>query len=589
MPGDIIDLVSPSPPLPKLAADKQYGKDGSVRNLAGAAAAARALSSATKPTEEQDWFTLSSDRPDTYSLPKRSLELPIASTRTITKPNSLSKSKGPPPKANDLFLSDDFDSTVNFDDSFARNEPTSKRRRVSSSPQIFLPKERPYKRSISSIEPSKTKPLKSRTAPKLKKTARAAPDFDPLVFTSPLDPYADISRKRKEKAEERSNEVWEISSDNEDSLHRPQLPVANKTTTTSKPVIHDDGFLSMTDQDEDDFPELQDFISGPKTTTSYKSFQALRKYNAREAEKKGSKVTKPLSRTGSGAKAKSAEAKALDKSKTAEEKARDKAKAAQLTEDAKAEEKERKRLAKEEVAREKELAKELAKVNTAKTDKKVSTPEMILELASAVDPVIKAQVEKMARPLQVDYKEWDYQKPIVRWKRKVTSQYNEELGHWEPIPLVVRSEDHILYVLEIKELVELAMGDEQNNLDAHVLRLKSQFPQAQLIYLIEGMIPWSRKNKGNKDKQFAAAVSSDLATSAPANSQRKEKIPDYVDEDIIEEALMQLQILHEALIHHTTVRVETAKWIIAFTQHISTIPYRYALCLEQWFLSGNRS
>jgi crossover junction endonuclease EME1 len=184
----------------------------------------------------------------------------------------------------------------------------------------------------------------------------------------------------------------------------------------------------------------------------------------------------------------------------------------------------------------------------------------------------------MALPLQVEHKEWEHSMPVVKWKRKVTSQYNEELGHWEPIPLVVRSEDHILYVMEIKELVELSLGDEQSSLDSHVLRLKSQFPQAKLIYLIEGMVPWSRKNKGNKNKQFAAAVSSHLATGAgaPANGQRKKKIPDYIDEEIIEEALMQLQISHEALIHHATVRIETAEWIIAFTQHISTIPYRYA-------------
>jgi crossover junction endonuclease EME1 len=575
MPGDIIDLVSPSPPpLPKLAADS------SMRNLAGAAAAARALSSATKAVPKEDWFTLSSDGPDTYSLPKRSPEPPIVKPNPASNPLRTTALLA---KANDVFLlSDDFDSTVNFDDSFVRNESTSKRRRVSSSPQVSLPKERPYKRSISSIEPSKTKSLQS--VPKVKNavTTKPATDFDPLIFTSSPDPYADISRKRREKAKCRSDEFWEISSDNDDSFTRPEAVVVSKATATTKPAIEDDGFLSMTDQNEDDFPELNEFLSRPKTSITQNSSQTLRKYNdAREAEKKAS--TKPLSRTGSGvdkvkAKTKSAEEKALGKAKTAEEKAADKAKVAQIKEAAKEEEKERKRLAKEEATREKELAKELAKVNTAKTDKKVSTPEMIIELATAVDLVIKAQVGKMALPLQVEHKEWEHSKPVVKWKRKVTSQYNEELGYWEPIPLVVRSEDHILYVMEIKELVELSLGDEQSNLDSHVLRLQSQFPQAKLIYLIEGMVPWSRKNKGNKNKQFAAAVSSHLATGAgaPANSQRKKKIPDYVDEEVIEEALMQLQILHEALIHHTTVRIETAEWIIAFTQHISTIPYRYA-------------
>ncbi|EPE35186.1 hypothetical protein GLAREA_10882 [Glarea lozoyensis ATCC 20868] len=599
MPGDVIDLVSSSPPpqSPKPVANKEHGQNNTIRSLAGAAAAARALSSATKPVEKDDWFTISSDGlgPDTYSLPKRSLEPPNTSASSFTKVTKVSTSSKPAESisknsgANDFFLlSDDFDSTVNFDDSFAQQEPAPKRRRVSSSPALLPPKERPYQRSISNIEPSKTKPPPVPKPNKAKVTKNVV-DLDPIVFTSSPDPYENITKKRKDKAKDRSDRFWEISSDNEESVSQTK-PVTGKTTAIFKSTVNDDGFLSLTD-DEEGFPELHDFSSLPKRSTTYQSSAALRKYNdAREAEKTGKKVVKPISRTGSGAEkakvnTKTAEEKALEKAKSAEEKARDKAKATQLKEAAKEEEKERKRLARKEADRQKEFAKELAKVNTAKTDKKVSTPEMIIEVASAIDPIIKAQVEKMASSLQVDFKEWNSSKPIVKWKRKVTSQYNEELGHWEPVPLVIKPENHILYVMEMKVLVELALGNEENNLDHHVLQLKSQHPNAKLIYLIEGMLPWSRKNKGNKNKQFAAAVNSHLAP--PTGTQRKKKIPDYVDEEIIEEALLQLQIVHEALIHHTAARIETAEWIMAFTQHISTIPYRAekealdtAFCME---------
>jgi crossover junction endonuclease EME1 len=85
-----------------------------------------------------------------------------------------------------------------------------------------------------------------------------------------------------------------------------------------------------------------------------------------------------------------------------------------------------------------------------------------------------------------------------------------------------------------------------------------------------------RKNKNVKKRQFNAAVNSHLGQelSSTAARKRKRKEPEYVDEDMIEDALLRLQVVHGALIHHTGIKIQTAEWIITFTQHISTIPYR---------------
>jgi crossover junction endonuclease EME1 len=98
---------------------------------------------------------------------------------------------------------------------------------------------------------------------------------------------------------------------------------------------------------------------------------------------------------------------------------------------------------------------------------------------------------------------------------------------------------------------------------------------------------WMRKNRNSKNRQFTEAVRSHLSQEVPTTSQRtrKKKEQDYyVDEDLIEDALLRLQAIHGALIHHTNAVIETAEWIFNFTQHISTIPYKYATLAPFFFL-----
>jgi crossover junction endonuclease EME1 len=61
---------------------------------------------------------------------------------------------------------------------------------------------------------------------------------------------------------------------------------------------------------------------------------------------------------------------------------------------------------------------------------------------------------------------------------------------------------------------------------------------------------------------------------ATQRSRKKKEQEEYVDEDLVEDALLRLQVMHGTLIHHTAAMIETAEWIVVFTQHISTIPYR---------------
>ncbi len=117
------------------------------------------------------------------------------------------------------------------------------------------------------------------------------------------------------------------------------------------------------------------------------------------------------------------------------------------------------------------------------------------------------------------------------------------------------------------------------DLETHVLRLKSTHDDLSPIYLIEGLETWMRKNKNIRNRAYQAAVlrqtdGPGIGAPTAGPSKRKKPAAEYIDEDMVEDALLRLQVMHGCLIHHTAVPVETAEWVANFTQHISTIPYR---------------
>ncbi|MCJ1384966.1 hypothetical protein MMC17_008084 [Xylographa soralifera] len=246
----------------------------------------------------------------------------------------------------------------------------------------------------------------------------------------------------------------------------------------------------------------------------------------------------------------------------------------------------KKNLAKKEKEIEKQKAAVLAEVNKAKVDKKNSTPEMIVDLpASIKGQNVDIQVREFMKFLGVEISTKHSPVPnVIRWRRKTRSRFNEELGIWEPMPETIVAEKHIMCLILAKEFVSLAAskGAGQEDLEGHVRKLKSTFQGCIPIYLIEGLDAWSRKAKNSKNRSYQAAVQRQMdnagessATQAKGSkSKRKQPEEDFVDEDLVEDALLRLQVIEGCLVHQTAVCIETAEWIQSFTQHISTIPYK---------------
>lgn len=255
----------------------------------------------------------------------------------------------------------------------------------------------------------------------------------------------------------------------------------------------------------------------------------------------------------------------------------------------KEEEQERKRLLKEERTREKQKDAALAEVNKSKLDKKVTGPEMIVDLPATIDGYgVDIQIREFLKNLQIEAT--SYQSPlpnIIKWRRKVKSRYSEEKGHWEPTQsMEIEDEKHVMCLMSAQEFVALASAkshqQDVQSVEVHVAKFKSEFNGCKPIYLIEGLTSWMRKNKTTLNRAYQAAVLNQmdgLEDSAPGGSQkatsrRKKSAQEHVDPDMIEDALLRLQVMNGCLVHHTAIPVETAEWVANFTQHISTIPSR---------------
>lgn len=218
---------------------------------------------------------------------------------------------------------------------------------------------------------------------------------------------------------------------------------------------------------------------------------------------------------------------------------------------------------------EKERAAAIAEVNKARADRKVSATEMIVDLSSSLDAQFRDQISLLLESLDIHHTVCDQDSlGVIKWRRKINSRFDEESGQWVPAPHRIDSQQHTLKVLSAESLVDLAM---QGLMDQQVLDIKAAYPRNHIIYILEGVTSWTRKNRNIRNRQFAADVRQRDGASSTSNSRGRQE---YVPEDVIEDAMLRLQIEHDILIHHTAVPTETAQWVTTFTQHLSTIPYK---------------
>ncbi|KAF7890834.1 uncharacterized protein EAF01_010643 [Botrytis porri] len=400
-----------------------------------------------------------------------------------------------------------------------------------------------YKRTVSNIESVRSSKAR---LPKYSLNRSNSLGADPLLFTSSPDASAARSKYGKGK-------VPSIGYDDDDEEDEVEIP----RKKASKPI-----FLDV--EDEDDFPSIENLKSWNPPPRRSKAIEEpmLHHYDddSTPEKKKREKGDKSKEKTLSAAEKKAA------KDAEREQKRIDK------------------EYAKAEKEREKEKAKDLAKVNVDRTKPEISTPEMIVDLPSCIQDksnmALRTRIDVLLKELDVQQSQWENSDLVIKWRRKVISEYNEESDIWEPKPRQIKDEKHILCIMPARKFVDMALGRGDVDLDTHVSILKSQFESCKLIYLIEGLTAWQNKNRNIKDRQYQAVVRSripeDEVASSSSNQRRKlTQADEYIEnaDSVIEDSLLKLEVIHKVQHRLSTNTQDSAKWVAQFTKHISTIPY----------------
>ncbi|KND87686.1 Crossover junction endonuclease eme1 [Tolypocladium ophioglossoides CBS 100239] len=570
----VIDLVSSSPspwasPPPLLATSNHNNSNGTLKRPATAAAAAAAgrgnvtaKASLTDLVSLSDGLDFSDDEFNPFAAPdsgrkrrrtvspaRQSITVPGASrpplldrrrvplSRKGLEPIEVSSSMEQAPPKNRPPPGDPCDAPWDISSPIIRlASPKAPARPVDSDPFASSPEPlrrhakspgRPISRAVS-LDPFESSPMPVAGSPSKQSTARRSP-------------FPGAGARAYDSGSFRHGAH---------SNHLLAQPLQSERVTefSDTQVINIDDSDSSTGSDDSEFPDVADIDVSRR---SYKPRSPLRRSRSEN-------ITR--SDTGAG---RCNRRQPIDKDARAVVKAAEKEQKRREREQAKAAK-----------AQEKERAAALAEVNKLRTDKKVSTPEMIVDLPSSLASEHRVQLEVLLEGLGVEYTTWQSpDQSIVKWRRKVTSRFDEDLGHWEPIPPRIHEEKHVLTILTADEFVGLVTRDE---LQAHVSKTKGKFSRHHTIYLLQGMTPWLRKNRNLRNRQFASGVRAHQELVNPSRDQRRNESSKggYISEDLIEDAMLRLQVKHDIFIHHTMIAAETAKWVATFTQHISTIPYR---------------
>ncbi|KAG9252392.1 uncharacterized protein F5Z01DRAFT_726680 [Emericellopsis atlantica] len=602
MAGDVIDLVSSSPEPQLRPAVTTNPARQSHQGVSGAAQSHKtnSLPKALPATIDFDLDDIA-DEFDTTGDIDAALHAPSQPRLQATTAQSVNGY--PTTTQHVVLLSDDFDTTGGLSEPVLRESVGNKRRRLSPSPAAVATKvvttgpaqrrSSPRRESLGLVDefsdisdPFATSPLPAtaefvRTAhvtnvksPSPRLAAHSSPSqVLPAVQRAPVslpkdplassDPFASSPRSLhgtidlslddpppRPVAVSSRRQIWDPISSS-----APEASMNGGTVRQYKPSSKAIEIDSDTDEappaDDIDSDDLPDIDSLAKHVANRPPRSPLRRSRSEIVSSRGAaRVTKASATAGGRTRERQTKASTKDAEKRhrQEEKARDKA--------IKDDERIRKRA--------------LAEANKHLADRKASTREMVVDLPSTLSQETKTHVEAMFEKLDVSYRL--RQTPVdnvVLWRRKVCRRFNESLGHWEPVVERLVPEKYALVVVCAPEFVEMALKE---SLEEHVHKMDESFPDYQIIYLIEGMRKWFSSNRATLNRQFRANVRGEPSSS----SARRRTAQEPVDESVVEDALLQLQVLHDKYIHHTEDAATTGDWIMTFTQHISAVPYKKA-------------
>jgi crossover junction endonuclease EME1 len=236
---------------------------------------------------------------------------------------------------------------------------------------------------------------------------------------------------------------------------------------------------------------------------------------------------------------------------------------------------------KEEREAEKKRLKQIQEVNKIKGNKLEICKELIVDISN--DFSSKTLIDYLRDNSKYNYmtiNTFQHDIPnVIKWRRKVTSVWNDELCGFMPIPERIQDESFLLIYFDVSEFIKLVKDD---NLSENINRLQETFINKKLIILIEGYENYCRKRKTQINRNFTDAVRfgieehdvEDVETTKISTKKKKKNHEQEPNLEEVEEKFLWLQIIANCFIIHTKDFEDTAETIGILSTDIATIPYK---------------
>jgi ERCC4-type nuclease len=191
---------------------------------------------------------------------------------------------------------------------------------------------------------------------------------------------------------------------------------------------------------------------------------------------------------------------------------------------------------------------EATQVNHLRT-KHECTEEMIIDieeslLSSPLGVRIQEALEKSTLCMVVPMVHPSRRRNVICWRRLVRVEWDDESQRFFPVNEHIATERHVLVYLTASELSALCR-EKKNGLRTYVQGLKRDFPGRQLLLLIDGADAYLSKHSCTDDQEGIA------------------------------HELVWLQVVERCLIVHARGMDKVSEWVMALTENIASIPYKY--------------
>jgi crossover junction endonuclease EME1 len=210
--------------------------------------------------------------------------------------------------------------------------------------------------------------------------------------------------------------------------------------------------------------------------------------------------------------------------------------------------------------------------------RKEACPELITYLSPTLPDTLHDEVINFIEPLGIDTREWTTSTmDVIKFVRKVSSEWDEEGSMFRPCDEYKKDEEWIIHWMKADKFIDLVCNDQTGlALRFHLEKLKNVIHGNKILIILEGLGAFLAKARTARNRAHDTAVRNQRGEES--RYRKDDQQFQYVSEEIVENALIEMQLVHEIRIVQTAAIPESAEWISILATDIASIPYRYIFC-----------